>query len=653
LQGDQATLLADKNSIVISDDLAIRLFGTTDNVLGRSVVVQHEHEYIVSGLMQVPSNSSLQFDFVISFEKFKDIIGANFNWGSTGPPCYVLLRSGSDVDSFSKKIANYVRVKTNNEVTHRTPFIRRYSDAYLYGKYENGVVVGGRITYVKLFSVIAIFILIIACINFMNLSTAKAFRRIKEVGIKKAVGAARKVIMAQYFGESLLLTFVSLFLAVLIVQMLLPSFNVITEKQLTLALSQEVILGFVAIALFTGVISGSYPSIYLSHFNPATVLRGKIHSPLGELLARKGLVVFQFALSVILIVSVLVIYRQIDFLQSKPLGYDRNNLINFPMEGKMRENREAFLSELTSIPGVVNAAAIAHRMTGHVSGTYGVAWEGKDPNDKTEFENVSVDYNAIETLGFEVIQGRSFSRDFPSDSAAIIFNQAGIDFMGMTDPIGKTIKLWGEDRKIIGVVENFHFESLHKRVGPLFLRLDPDNTYLFMARIDANKQKETIDQIGKLFKKFNPEFAFDFSFLDEEYRSQYAAEERVSILSRYFAGLAVLISCLGLIGLAAFSAERRQKEIGIRKALGASVAGILVLLTGDFARIVTVAIVVGLPSSYFVVSNWLESFAFRIDLNAWYFIAAGVVALLIAVLTVAAQSFKAANISPSNCLRNE
>jgi putative ABC transport system permease protein len=654
LQGDRRKLLTDKNSIVITEDLAMRLFNTTENVLGRGVVHQHDHEYFVSGIMRVPANSSLQFDFVLSLERFKDMIGThNFNWGSTGPFCYLLLQPGTDVDAFNKKIADYVRVKTNNEVTHRTPFIRSYSKAYLYGKYENGVVVGGRITYVKMFSLIAIVILIIACINFMNLSTARASRRMKEVGIKKAVGAQRKTLIVQYLAESITLTFSSLIIAIILVQLSLSQFNAITDKHLSLTPSLEIIGAFLGIALFTGIVSGSYPSLYLSHFNPAAILKGKVQGKFGEIWARQGLVVFQFSLSVILIVSVLVIYKQLDLLQSKNLGYNKHNVIYFGMEGKTQDSRQTFLSELRNIPGIVNASTIAHDMTGHNSGTYGVVWEGKNMDDKTEFENVAVDYDMIETLGVEVSAGRSFSRDFGSDSTAIIFNEAGIKFMGMTDPLGKTVKLWGEDRKIIGVVKDFHFESLHKNVGPLFFRLEPNNTYLYMARIEAGKEKETIERIRSFYQKFNPEFTFDFNFLDEEYRLQYAAEQRVSVLSRYFAGLAVVISCLGLLGLAAFSAERRLKEIGIRKALGASVIGILYLLTSDFTKIVLVAILVALPLSYLIVSNWLEGFAFRIPLGPLYFVGAGTIALLIAILTVSAQTFKAANVNPSECLRNE
>lgn len=654
VEGDRENLLTDKNSIVITEDLALRLFNTTKGILGRSIVHQHDNEYFISGIIKVPANSSLQFDFALSLEKFKDIIGHdNFNWYSTGPYCYVLLNPGTDIETFNRKIADYVRQKTNNEVPHRTPFLRQYSKAYLYSKYENGVMVGGRITYVKLFSLIAIFILTIACINFMNLSTARATRRLKEVGIKKVVGAHRRALVAQYFGESLILTFISFAIALVLVQLLLPKFNLITDKQLTLALSPQVIAAFIGIALFTGLVAGSYPALYLSHFSPASMLKGRSTSSLGELWARKGLVILQFSLSVIFIVSVLVVYKQIDFIQSKHLGYKRDNLIYFGMQGKLREQRETFLEEIKKIPGVTNISTIAHNMTGHNSGTSGVVWDGKNMDDKTEFENVAVNYDMLETLQVEVTEGRTFSRDFASDSVAIIFNETAIKFMGMKDPIGKTVKLWGEERKIVGVVKDFNFESLHKQVGPLFFRLEPSNTYLFMTRIEAGKEKEALAQLGSIHQKFNPEFEFDFKFLDEQYRLQYVAEQRVAILSRYFAGLAIVISCLGLLGLAAFSSERRLKEIGIRKALGASVTSILVLLTSDFSKIVLVAVLVGLPISYFVLSDWLETFAFRISLDTWYFVSAGVLALLIAIVTVGSQAFKAASVNPSKCLRNE
>jgi ABC-type antimicrobial peptide transport system permease subunit len=440
------------------------------------------------------------------------------------------------------------------------------------------------------------------------------------------------------------------------VDLLLPHFNVITGKHLVLDLDMPVILPAISIALITGFIAGSYPAFYLSAFNPSTVLKGKFNSSLGELWARKGLVLFQFTLSVIFIVSVLVVYKQMEFIQSKYLGYNKDNIIYFRLSGELKKtvNQESFISEMKrNIPGVINASSISHRMTGHNSGTNGLEWEGKDLNDKTEFENVTVNYDLIETLGIEIAAGRSFSKAYSGDTAKIIFNEAGIKFMGLKDPIGKTVRLWGKERQIIGVAKDFHFESLHKVVKPLFLRLDPENTYLLMGKLAAGKEKESIAAIQSLYKKFNPEFPFEYKFLDAEYQAQYVAEQRVAVLSKYFAGLAILISCLGLFGLAAFSAERRLKEIGIRKVLGSSEAGIIYLLSSDFTKIVVASILIALPVSFLLARYWLGNFAFKISLEWWYFIGAGCVALFISWLTVGSQAFRAARINPTKCLRDE
>jgi ABC-type antimicrobial peptide transport system permease subunit len=534
-------------------------------------------------------------------------------------------------------------------------FDKRYSEIYLYSKYENGVLVGGRITYVKLFSAIAVFILIIACINFMNLSTAKASRRIKEVGIKKAVGAARRTLMSQYLGESLLLSFLSLLLALLVVDIALPHFNTITNKNLSLDFDANLMLAFTGIALFTGIVAGSYPALYLSGFNPATVLKGKINTAVGELWARKGLVVFQFALSVIFIVSVLVVYKQILYVQSSNLGYNKDNILYFGREGKLWDagTLESFLAELRNIPGIAGASTLNHDFTGHMSGTYGVKWEGKDPDDATEFENFTVNYDVMEMMDMKMTEGRTFSRQFGNDSSKIIFNEKAIAFMGLKDPIGKTVKLWGEDLQIVGVVEDFHYESLHENVKPVFFRLAPEDTYIVMTRLVAGREKDALEQIQKLYMKFNPGFSFEYTFLDSEYQAQYAAEQRVAILSKYFAVLAIFISCLGLFGLAAFTAERRLKEIGIRKVLGSSELGIIFLLSSDFTRMVVLAVIIAIPASYLLITYWLSSFAFHIPLTWWYFALGGLAALLTAWITVGTQAIKAARINPAKCLKDE
>ena len=489
----------------------------------------------------------------------------------------------------------------------------------------------------------------------MNLSTARASRRIKEVGVKKAIGARRTALVYQYLGESLSIAFLSLLVSLLLVSLFLPQFNSITEKQLTLPWGVPLVLSLLGVVLFTGLMAGSYPALYLSGFNPATVLKGKLNTGIGEVWTRKGLVVFQFTLSVILIVSVWVVYQQIEFVQSQNLGYEKDNILLFVREGQLREEEklETFLAEISNVPGVVAASSTGHDMTGHNGGTYGVEWPGKDPDDRTEFERVAVNYDMIEMLDIKMKEGRPFSKDFSTETAKIIFNEAAIEFMGLTDPVGKTVQLWDRDMEIIGVTKNFHFESFHEVVKPLFFYLNPQHTDYAMVKIAAGREQEALAELQQMQGKFNPGFSLDYWFLDQDYQALYAAEQRVSSLSKYFAGIAILISCLGLFGLAAFTAERRLKEIGIRKILGSSDFDIVRLLSGDFTKMVLAAIAIALPISYFAAQRWLQNFAFHIDLQWWYFAGAGLLALLIAWLTVGLQTFRAAKVNPVECLKDE
>ena len=345
--------------------------------------------------------------------------------------------------------------------------------------------------------------------------------------------------------------------------------------------------------------------------------------------------------------------KYLQFVQTKNIGYNKNNLIYFEMEGKVAKNRETFLSEIKKIPGVVNAASTEHDMIGHNFSMPGLEWPGKNPNDLIYFECIRANYDLIETLGMQLKAGRSFSREFGADNATIIFNETAIKMMGLKDPVGKKIKLWGEDRQIIGVVKDFHFESLHENVKPLFFSLIPAETDKVMVKIEAGKEKETIAQFQNFYQQYNPGFTFDYKFLDSDYQAQYTSEQRVSVLSHYFAGLAILISCLGLFGLAAFTAERRRKEISVRKVLGASRFSIVYLLSGDFTKLVVISICISLPLSYFIVKYWLQNFEYRIDLEWWYFVGAGLAALAIAWLTVGTQAVKAASVNPVHSLKDE
>ncbi len=650
IHGDPDRVLADKNHVVISEEIALRLFGTTNNLIGKALEFQHETEYFISGIVEnVPSNSSMRFDMVLSVDILKDTQPQAFSWENAGPFTYVVLKKGSDSNKFSENITDYISTKT--ESTHRKLFMARYSRTYLYDMNESGILSGGMIEYVRLFSMIAIFILAIACINFMNLATSRASRRMKEVGIKKAVGAFRYSLVIQYLLESIIIAFFGLLCAILIVYFLLPQFNQITGKNLTLIFDSNLILTSLGITLITGLLAGSYPAIYLSGFKPIDILKGKIKGSLGELWVRNGLVVFQFAITVIFIASVAVIYMQIEYVQNKNIGYNRDNIFYFNIEGKIKDNLETFLSELRQIPGVEYSSSASESMVGG-GNTTNLDWEGKDPELRIPFAVRAANYDLPEMMGLKFVAGRSFSRDF-GDTMQVIFNKAGIEAMGMEDPVGNSISFGSYNCEIIGVFENFNYESFRSEVKPLFFILAPEYTERVMVKAGRDKTSKTLKGIGDFYREYNPGFTFDYRFIDQDYQFQYAAEQRISTLSKYFGGIAIIISCLGLLGLATFTAERRLKEIGIRKILGSSVFNIVRLLSGDFTKMGLAAILIALPISYLIAKNWLNEFVYRIELEWWIFAGTGFIVLLMVWLTVGLQTFRAARINPTECLRDD
>jgi putative ABC transport system permease protein len=654
IEGNPATVLSDKKYIVISESMAIALFGSKDNLIGKSVKVNQKKEYEISGIMKdIGTEASVRFDFVNHFDVFREGNDWLETWFSTAPQTHVLLRDGTDVDALNNKIAGLVKAKTEGANPHRRGFLRKYSDAYLHGRYEEGKLAGGRIEYVKLFGTIAVFILLIACINFMNLSTARASRRAKEVGVKKVIGARQGSLVLQHLAESTLTALFSLAIALALAWLLLPQFNLITGKNLTLTLNSPLLPYLPIVVIITGLLAGSYPALYLTKFQPVTILRGKLGGMMGEALVRKGLVMFQFTMSIVLIVSVMVVYQQIRFVQSKNLGYNRDNVLIIYREGVLWQKQDAFLDEVRRIPGVVNAATSGHDMTGHNGGTGDVVWPGKDPDDRTEFERFPVDFNLIDLLGMEMKEGRKFSPNSEGERRSVIFNEAAIRFMGLKDPVGQMIKVMNEECEIIGVVKDFNYESFHAEVKPAVFFVKPDWSGNIFIRLEQGKEQETISRLEKFYATFNPGFPFAYHFIDEDYQKMYTAETRVATLSRYFAGLAILISCLGLFGLAAFTAERRVKEIGIRKVMGSSSLGIVYLLSLDLIKMVVAAMIIGLPFSAWLASKWLDKFAFRIELEWWFFAASGLAALVIAWVTVAVQTLKAAAVSPVECLRSE
>ncbi|OEK03740.1 transporter permease [Roseivirga sp. 4D4] len=654
LQGDRDKVLEQKRNILISDDLAIKLFGNTTDVVGKTIRFQQFRDYQVSGVFKKPPPSSTQqFDFLMTYEEFEELNSWVLNWKNNGPSTFVVLAEGIKLDEFNNKIKDFVRDHNGEE--NITPIATLYADLYLHGKYENGSSVGGRISNVRLFTLIALFILGIACINFMNLATAKVSRRMKEIGIKKTIGASRQSLAGQFLSESLLMTVLSLALALLVAWLVLPEFNHITGKQLSISFSTQFALILLSILFLTGLLAGSYPAVYLSAIKPIKVLKSQASNSLRELWLRKGLVVFQFSISIILIVSVLVVNNQIQYTQEKDIGFNKDNILYLEAEGQIELNMEAFITEVKKIPGIAMASSTAHSFVegGYTGWRYDVDWEGKDPEASYGMEYLRVNYDMIELLEFEIASGRSFSRDFKTDYNKVIFNEKAISLMNLDQPIGSTVNIGGQDTQIVGVVKDFHFRTFHEEVGPAYFVLQPDDTWLIMVRLQQGLERETISQLGELYAQFNPDFNFDYKFLDQDYEAQYVAEQRVATLSKYFSFIAILISCLGLLGLASFSTERRIKEIGVRKALGSSRFAIVQLISGEFTKIVLAAVVLSLPISYFVTKSWLNGFAYRIELSWWFFLLAGVSALLIAWLTVGFQTVKASMVNPAQCLRNE
>jgi predicted permease len=650
VEGNRNDVLARNSSIVLSDDLAMKLFGTTDHIIGRAIRFDHDTTFFVSGVFKkMPANSSQQFDFVLSFDYFKSIHVWVTYWRNTGPLNYVLLKPDADINVFNRNIKNIIN-KNSSDTATRVAAVK-FSDVYLHNNYNGNVQSGGRIEYVRLFSLLAIFVMLIACINFMNLSTAKASRRFKEVGIKKVVGAERKQLIFQFLTESFLLTLVAIFFAVVIAVLLLPAFNQITGKNISLQITPQLTVAVICIAVITGFVAGSYPALYISKFNPLSILKGKLNTSAAELLSRKGLVVFQFTLSTVLIIAVFIIYQQIRFIQHADPGFNKNNVLRIAAEGNLSARQDAFVAELKQIPGIHNVSSTSHRMVGHNYAT-SLDWPGKPTDDNTYFEGFGTGYDFIETMGMRMKEGRSFSKSFGSDSSSIILNEAAVAAMHLKDPIGKTIVDAGKNLLVIGVVKDFHFESMHAEIKPSFLIL-VSRPSTIVAGISGQNQQAIINSIQRLYENFNPGFPFTFNFLDEAYQQQYESETRISALSKYFAGLAIIISCLGLFGLAAFTAQKRRKEIGIRKVIGASATSITAMLSKDFLILVVISLFIAFPLSWWLMNNWLQSFAYRIQISPFVFLVAGFSVVLITLITISFQSIKAAIANPVKSLRSE
>ncbi|MGF7217194.1 putative permease [Spirosoma lacussanchae] len=651
--GNPKTAIAGPTSIVISEKVALKLFGRTD-VLGRLVRLDAKEDRQITGVMyDIPKTSTLTFDFVMPLAPYEARNEWLKAWGNNGIRTFALLHPNARVEQVNAKILNMVH-QHDKEVTTVTTFLFPFEDTYLYSKFTNGKPDGGRIEYVRLFTMVAIFMLIIACINFMNLATARSARRAKEVGIRKVVGAERAYLIGQFVGEAVLMAGLALVFAVLLVQILLPVFNRLTDKDMAIQYGDPLYwLTGLGLALLTGIVSGSYPALFLSSLQPVRILKGTLRFRAGAILFRQGLVVFQFALSLLLIIGTLIAGRQVDYIRTKNLGLDRENVIYMTLEGDLPKHFEVFREELLQSPGIQAVTASGSDPMEISNSTAGVTWKGKAEGDKTLFTQMPVSYDFIRTMRVKLLDGRDFSKAIVTDSANYLINEEAARRMGMKQPVGQELTFWNKPGRIVGLIKNFHMNSLRVAIDPLILRLDTANTSTLLVRTYPGETEKALASMQLLAKRYNPAYPFDYQFADDSFERQYKSETLIGKLANYFAILAIFIACLGLFGLAMFTAEQRKKEIGVRKVMGASVASIVALLSKDFLRLVLIAIVIASPVGWYAMSRWLRDFVYRIDIEWWVFVLAGGLAVGIALLTVSFQSIKAALANPIKSLRSD
>lgn len=657
LQGRPATALIAPGAVAVSRKMAEYFFGDISNAIGKTIRFENKEDLRVTAVFEnIPANSSQQFDFLRSWTDFiKQNAWVN-NWGNTDPATFVQLRANADPKKVQAKIKDFIyRYQQKSEGSRTELALQPYTEKYLHSVFKNGYVDGGRIEYVKMSSIVAVFILLIACINFMNLATARSAKRAKEVGLRKVVGAMRSSLIGQFIGEAMLLTVLSIVIAVILAALLLPAFNSLTGKQLYLPVTQPAFwAALVALLVITGFVAGSYPALFLSSLNPVKVLKGSLKFTRRAVFFRKGLVVFQFTLSILLIVGMIVIYRQMNYIQTKNLGYDRDNLVYIPIEGELVKNYAVFKEEAENLPAILAISKMRNSPTIIEHHTGDISWPGKDPNLTVSFADAVVGYDFVNTMKLQLKEGRDFSSNFGTDSTAYLLNETAAGRMGFQSAVGQSITWGNRPGKVIGVLKDFHFSSMHQTIDPLIVRLDekwPWGTIL--VRTKAGNAKEAIAGLEKICKELNPKIPFTYQFSDLEFSKLYKSEEVVGKLSNYFALLAILISCLGMFGLATFTAAQRTKEIGVRKVIGASVNNIAVMLSADFLKLVFIAVLIAFPLSWWAMNKWLQSFAYRINISISMFLIAGASIILITLLTVSFQAIKAALANPVKSLRTE
>ncbi|MGE0771852.1 MAG: ABC transporter permease [Cyclobacteriaceae bacterium] len=656
IEGDRPTALNQLHGVVISERLAEKFFGTDwkGNTIGQLIKIGDTQEYAVTGVIEnTQPTSSLQFDWLISAEEYVSQNAWVTDWGNGGFRMYITLRPDADPDTFRKKIENEVNDHTDYDADERV-YAQLFADTYLHSQFENGFPVGGRIEYVKVLAAVAFFLLIIACINFMNLATARASMRAREVGVRKVLGAQRASLRVQFFVESFLHAVISIGIALAIVMLMLPYFSEMFGRPLVINyLSPYTWLGVGAIALITGMLSGSYPALLLSSFTAINSLKGSGKSGgTGIKYIRLGLAVLQFTISIILISGTIVISQQMDFILTKSLGLNKENVLMMRLQGELSGRADVLRTEVTKIPEIKSITFTSGNPLSYGRSTGGATWDGKNPDYQVEINVLSVGPDFLHTMGIQMSEGEGFADDPKRDSARFLINETLAGIMGFEQVVGQSLSFWGLKGPVIGVVKDFHTDTMYEPIAPMIIRYAPDEASLAIVRTQDDTQK-ALQALEDLSRKLNPAYPFIYQFMDDQYEQSYRSENALASMFDYFAVVAIFISCLGLFGLSSFSADRRSKEIGIRKVHGASVSSVMLLLSRDYAVLMAIAFVVAAPLAYLYLDGWLSTFAFRIRLNWLFFLIAGALAFLIGTATVSVKSWQAASINPARTLREE
>lgn len=658
LIGDISQLDKKINAIAMSESMAKKFFGNTwkSTALGETIEIHNTGIFSLEAVYaDFPENSSLKNDFIYSFESFLKDNEWMRNWNNAGMQGALLLAKGAEKNAVEKKLTDLF--KAQQDADRKTGILlQKHQDHYLYGEFdEYGKISGGRIEYIRIFSIAALFLLIISCINFVNMATARASKRAKEVGIRKTVGAAKKTLIGQFMVEAAFITCVSICMAFLLAIWLLPSVNSWTGKGLTFDPGNPIFwLGFVLIFIVTAVLAGAYPALVLSSYKPMNVLKGNTSQQVHGISLRKGLIVTQFVLAMLMIVGALVVQQQVDYLRNKNLGINKESLIVISKDEKTQEQYDVLKNELLESDAIAHVTSASSSPISIPGSTSGVVWPGKRPDQENqEFAILWVEHNLPEVLGLPIATGRFYRKELKQDSTTIVLNQTAINVMGLNDPIGQTIQWWGKPRQIIGVVEDFHTGSLYHKIGPTALLLDLDNTQAMFVKPASNQTDKALYDLQATFEQVIPDLPLHYEFVDDQYQALYKSETLTQILAKYFSIISIIISCLGLLGLTTFFAEQRTREIGIRKVLGASVTNLIALLSKEFILLVGMGLLVGLPISWYFTDGWLKNFEYRINPGWGLFTLAVAGIVLAAMFTVGVQAVKNALINPISALRNE